>query len=89
MHPSSILEQIAAIDFLRKAWISLNKGNKSSKGVSNETIESFGSNLEQNLRIISTQLKDNKYTFSKVKAVILEKRKKTPKTLMNKLNIDL
>ncbi len=68
--------QISRVDFLRNAWASLNKSNKDSKGVNEETIQMFQNSLETNLTEISKQLSFGKYKFSPVRGVVIEKKEK-------------
>lgn len=78
MSPKSttLLEKLSSIDFLKKSWATLNKANKASKGVTDETIEDFSNNLETNLKVISSQISKGKYQFSKVRPVALKKERK-------------
>ena len=63
-------------NYLRKAWQSLNKTNKNSRGISEETISDFSNSLESNIMDISKRLKARKYLFSEVRPVLIPKSKK-------------
>lgn len=72
----SLLEEISKPATLKKAWASLNKSNKLSRGFNSETIEEFQSSLEKNIDEISNQLKKGTYKFSPVRGVLLQKKEK-------------
>jgi len=71
-----LITQIADPAYLRKAWLKLNKSNKDSRGVSEETINDFANSLETNLVTISAELKARKYVFQPVRPVLIGKEKK-------------
>lgn len=68
-----LITQIANPAYLRKAWLKLNKSNKDSRGVSEETIADFSNSLESNLQTISAELKTRKYKFQGVRPVLISK----------------
>lgn len=68
-----LITQIANQAYLRKAWLKLNKSNKDSRGISEETISDFSNSLESNLLTISTELKARKYVFQSVRPVLISK----------------
>ncbi|TKC58534.1 hypothetical protein FBD94_18130 [Pedobacter hiemivivus] len=68
-----LITQIANPAYLRRAWVKLNKSNKDSRGVSEETIADFSNSLESNLLIISAELKTRKYEFQSVRPVLVSK----------------
>src|SRR5690606_1334038 len=70
----SLLEVLSSREHINKAWKSLNKYNRISRGLSGETIDDFESNLESNLQSISDQLKIKKYQFSKSRVVAAKKQ---------------
>lgn len=72
----TLLQEISSPKYLRKAWGALNKANKNSKGLNNETIEEFQNALETNLLSISKKLKNNTYKFNKVRGVLISKKEK-------------
>lgn len=68
-----LITLISSPSYLRKAWIALNKTNKSSRGVSEETIDDFSNSLESNIMEISKRLKSKTYSFSDVRPVLIPK----------------
>jgi len=75
-----LLNKVSTLGNLRSAWKELNKSNPLSKGLSDETIQSFGASLESNLKKIRGQLQNDKYLFSPTKGSII-KEKKSAKSL--------
>ncbi|RQO64863.1 hypothetical protein DBR43_31785 [Pedobacter sp. KBW06] len=71
-----LLTQISSPSHLKKAWTKLNKTNKESRGISEETISDFTNNLESNLIEISKRLKAKTYKFSDVRPVLIPKNEK-------------
>lgn len=69
----SLLEKISSPESLKKAWESLDKHNKSSRGLSGETIEIFEQNLDDKISFISASLKKGNYFFSENRAVLIPK----------------
>lgn len=69
----TLLERISNLENLQTAWNQLFKLNKSSHGLSGETIEQFESNKEDKLRSISDRLKSGKYQFSENRGVLISK----------------
>ena len=65
----SLLQRVHNLTRLRLAWSSLNKSNSNSKGLHGGTIEEFSKELEKNLRVIKSKLRENKYSFSLLKGV--------------------
>ncbi|MFI5253651.1 MAG: reverse transcriptase domain-containing protein [Bacteroidota bacterium] len=74
MSKSNLLEKVYSLLNLEGAWDSINKTNKKSHGLSQETIEEFSANLKSNIRTIRNLLKEKKYSFSKLRAVRIPKR---------------
>lgn len=68
-----LLEKISSQESLKKAWENLDKHNKSSHGLSGETIEDFEKNLVDKISSISSNLKKNTYLFSQNRAVLIPK----------------
>jgi len=68
-----LITQISSPLYLKKAWAALNKTNKYSRGLSEESINDFSNNLESNIIEISKQLKAKKYSFNKVRPVLIPK----------------
>lgn len=69
----SILEKISSIESLKTAWDNLDKHNKSSHGLSKETIEDFSINIDERILSISTNLKKGSYFFSQNRGVLIPK----------------
>lgn len=69
-----LLQKLQTPRNLRSAWKELNKSNRHSHGLSQETIEDFDKNLDQNLSLIRKQLKQKEYIFSPVRAAVIVKR---------------
>jgi len=69
----SVYERLCRPKTLRKAWNRLNKSNKHSHGIDQETIQAFKDHLDENVERISKRLKAGTYTFSSLRA------KKIPK----------
>lgn len=70
---STLLEKIATEENLLHAWSKMDKTNKSSHGLSGESIEKFQDNLQDKIASISKKLIAKKYTFSKNRAVLIPK----------------
>lgn len=68
-----LIDQIAKVKYLHRAWLKLDKSNLNSRGLSNISIKEFEKNLSRNLKKISEQLRNKTYTFSQVKAVTIPK----------------
>lgn len=68
-----ILEKISSIESLKIAWENLDKHNKSSHGLSKETIEDFGKNIEDRISSISASLLKGNYFFSQNRGVLIPK----------------
>ena len=73
---TKLIDLLSRKSFIENAWIALNKHNKKSRGISEETIESFAKNLSNNLRTIRKSLRDNTYKFSPLRGVALPKKDK-------------
>jgi len=71
---TNLLEEISTPAYLKKSWASLNKANKTSRGVNSETIEEFQNNIETAVAEISKQLLNGTYKFSNVRGVVLPKK---------------
>jgi len=69
-----LLDQIASTTYLKESWDRLNKSNKTSRGVSYETIEEFQNTLEVQITEISKQLLSKRYKFNSVRAVLIPKK---------------
>jgi RNA-directed DNA polymerase len=72
----SLLKKVYSLKNLRRAWNLLNKQNKYSHGLSNETIEDFSKNPVANLKFIQKDLKSCQYNFSKLRGVTIPKKGK-------------
>lgn len=82
MSSSSALRQVSDKDFLRKAWKAISKRNMQSKGIDNVTLKSFKERLEENLSIVSTELKTSQYQFHQLRAHAMKKpNSKKPRPL--------
>lgn len=68
-----LITQISDPAFLKQAWLKLNKSNKDSRGISEETISDFSNNLDSNLQEISRLLKKKQYIFNEVRPVLIPK----------------
>ena len=73
MRSTSALQAISEISTLHAAWRAISKRNKLSKGSDNVTIKAFSANLDSNLRAIRSDLKSNKYQFSKLRPATVAK----------------
>jgi RNA-directed DNA polymerase len=69
----TLLEKISSVESLKKAWDNLDKTNKSSRGISGETIESFEKNKDDKITSISSLLLKEKYFLSPNRAVLIPK----------------
>lgn len=69
----TLLEKISSVESLKKAWDNLDKTNKSSHGISKETIEDFEKNKDDKIASISSLLLKGKYFFSPNRAVLIPK----------------
>lgn len=69
----TLLEKISSAESLKKAWDNLDKTNKSSHGISGETIEDFEKNKDDKIASISSLLLKGKYFFSPNRAVLIPK----------------
>ncbi|WP_338841898.1 reverse transcriptase domain-containing protein [Flavobacterium ginsenosidimutans] len=69
----TLLEKISSVESLKKAWDNLDKTNKSSHGISKETIEDFEKNKDDKITSISSLLLKGKYFFSPNRAVLIPK----------------
>lgn len=69
----SLLYKISSQEKLLDAWGKLNKTNKSSHGLDNISIEDFANNLDDKISSISKKLRDNTYSFSATRAVLIPK----------------
>ena len=63
MSTKAALYQISDIDYLKRAWRSINRRNLRSRGLDDVTIQGFKSGLDDNLRQISMDLRAKKYAF--------------------------
>ena len=73
MKSISALQSVSEITALQAAWRAISKRNKLSKGSDNVTIKTFSSNLDSNLRTISSELRSKTYQFSKLRPVMIAK----------------
>lgn len=73
--PNTLKEKVSDYVFLYEAWNKLDKSNKYSSGLSGETIQDFERNLKTKLEQISKELKNDKFSFGKTKAVAIPKVK--------------
>lgn len=69
----TLLEKISSVESLKKAWDNLDKTNKSSHGISRETIADFEKNKDDKITSISSYLSKGKYFFSPNRAVLIPK----------------
>jgi len=73
MSTKAALYQISDIDYLKRAWRSINRRNLRSRGLDDVTIQGFKSGLDDNLRQISMDLRAKKYAFQKLRPHAMEK----------------
>ena len=71
----TLLEKISSVESLKKAWDNLDKTNKSSHGISGETIEDFEKNKDDKITSISSLLLKGRYFLSPNRAVLIPKNK--------------
>lgn len=71
--PKTILEKISSIESLKTAWEKLNKYNKSSQGLSKETIRDFDKNVNERILAISASLLKGTYSFRPTRGVLIPK----------------
>lgn len=69
----TLLEKISSVESLNKAWDNLDKTNKSSRGISKETIGDFEKNKDDKIASISSLLLKGGYFFSPNRAVLIPK----------------
>jgi RNA-directed DNA polymerase len=70
---ASRYDRLCNQSLLRKAWRKLNKSNKSSRGLDNETIQAFKDRLDENIENISEKLKKREYKFVPLRAKSIPK----------------
>src|SRR5882724_3396872 len=70
---TSALKVISDKEYLRKAWREISKRNMLSKGLDNVTIRAFKSRLDENLELISEDLRTHRYEFNKLRAHAIKK----------------
>lgn len=75
-----MIDQIATIKALTKAWNRLNK-NDGSHGLSGVTILDFKNNLESNIAQLSKDLKERSFVFSETRASFISKKNGSPRPL--------
>jgi RNA-directed DNA polymerase len=68
----SYFQRLAQIDHLQQAWKRLAK-KKHSRGFDMQTIENFGSQLDQNIRQISRELRSGRFEFTPLLGCLLDK----------------
>jgi len=68
-----ILEKISSTESLHTAWKNLDKHNKSSHGLSKETIEDFAKNIDERISSISASLLKGTYFLSQNRGVLIPK----------------
>lgn len=73
MPDNNLFYNIISVASLSEAWSKLNKDNKKSRGISDETIGEFGNNSEVNIAQISDLLNNEKFQFSPYKPVLIPK----------------
>ena len=73
MSTRAALHQISDVDYLKRAWRSINRRNLRSRGLDDVTIQGFKSGLDDNLRQISIDLRAKKYAFQKLRPHAMEK----------------
>jgi RNA-directed DNA polymerase len=73
MKSTSALHAISDLQALKTAWRAISKRNKLSRGSDKVTIKTFSSNLDSNLRAISSDLRLKKYEFSKLRPAMIAK----------------
>lgn len=71
--PKTLFEEVCSLSNLEDAWRNLNKSNLLSCGCSGMTIDEYKKDIENHLRQISKQLKENNFHFSPTKAAIIPK----------------
>jgi len=68
---NSLLHKIQLPGHLHRAWFALNKSNRDSRGISDETIEDFSANLGGNIAKIRKGLREENYQFQPVRGVLI------------------
>ena len=79
--PRLLIGKVATRPNLRKSWEEISRGKNSfSHGHSDQTLQEFHSNLNNNIELIRTQLLDGTFEFGKLRAVTAMKKtgKKRP-----------
>ena len=69
-----LLNDVSTLPRLRRAWSELNRTYPSSHGPTGVTIRKFGLKLDEHLRFIQLDLRNNRFTFGKYRAVTIPKR---------------
>jgi RNA-directed DNA polymerase len=64
--------RLSSVDHLYDAWKKLPK-KKHSCGFDQETIESFGTHLDENLRKLSSELRNRTFEFNPLRGVLIDK----------------
>jgi RNA-directed DNA polymerase len=72
-----LFNKLISPSFLHNAWRKLNKSNRHSHGISDETIEVFEQNLISRINQLSEFLKKKTFTFSDTRAAIIPKKGKS------------
>ena len=70
---SSHYDKLCSKQHLQLAWKALNKSNKHSHGLDDVNIEQFKNSLDHELTIISKQLRERSYIFTKFRGVTIPK----------------
>lgn len=70
---STLFNEVSSAYSLFNSWKLLNKENQDSHGLSGETIAKFEENLTDKIESIRKKLGENKFKFSKTRAVLIPK----------------
>jgi RNA-directed DNA polymerase len=72
----SLFKKLYTTSHLQTAWNALNKTNRDSHGLSQETIASFEQNLSTNIQGIANKIKQKKFKFRPTRGVLIPKKEK-------------
>lgn len=73
MRQLSALQSVSEVKALKDAWRQISKRNQLSRGSDNVTIKKFSSNLDENLKQISKDLREKSYRFAKLRPATVPK----------------
>ena len=75
---SSALHELARVKTLHSAWNGLNRSNPSSRGSDGVTILDFSRDLTKNLKALSSELHNNRFSFLPLRPVNIPKDRLNP-----------